>query len=83
MKDIHEVLRNKRMQLAALTLEIQGLEAATAALLPIAHLLSDEDDTPHIAAPAQISIGDNTPEAALAEAARVTVPDRSRIRRWV
>ncbi len=46
MKDINLVLRNKRVQLAELALEINGLEAAATALRPIAHLLSEEDVSP-------------------------------------
>ncbi len=38
MKDINVVLRDKRVQLSELALEINGLEAAVTALRPVAHL---------------------------------------------
>jgi hypothetical protein len=41
VRDIELVLRTKRVQLAELVLEMDGLEAAASALRPIVHLLSD------------------------------------------
>jgi hypothetical protein len=41
VKDIDLVLRNKRVQLAELALEIHGLEAAAMSLRSVAHLLSE------------------------------------------
>jgi hypothetical protein len=82
VKDINSVLRNKRIQLADLAQEIQGLEAAATALRPIAHLLSEEENTPQNGAIPQLSIAENLP-AAVVEAARPEAPERTRIRRWV
>jgi len=78
VNNINLVLRNKRVQLAELALEIEGLEAAALALRPVAHLLYAEEEPPTPNS-AQISISENiAPEAAKARA-----PETSRIRRWV
>ena len=81
MKDINLVLRNKRVQLAELALEINGLEAAATALRPIAHLLSEEDVSPQGSITPQLSITENM--SAAVEVAKPDIPDRSKIRRWV
>ena len=79
MNDVNLVLRNKRVQLAELTLEIQGLEAAAIALRPIAHLLYVEEEAPASSSAPQISITENTP----AEPPKARQTEGSRIRRWV
>ena len=78
MNDINLVLRNKRVQLAELALEIEGLEAAAVALRPVAHLLQIEEEPPTPGS-AQISITEN----GAAEAVKARAPEASRIRRWV
>lgn len=82
MKNINQVLRNKRVQLAELTLEISGLEAAATALRPVVHLLEDEEP-PQSAPASHISITSDTPMPAAADDARAVSPERSRVRRWV
>jgi hypothetical protein len=42
MRDVDLVLRNKRVQLAELALEIHGLEAAAMSLRSVVHLLAEE-----------------------------------------
>ena len=79
MNEVNLVLRNKRVQLAELTQEIQGLEAAAVALRPVAHLLYPEEEAPNAAPAAQISITENSP----AETAKARPAESSRIRRWV
>ena len=81
MNDINLVLRNKRVQLAELTLEIAGLEAASNALRPVAHLLYGDEDPQNSAPAAQISITENTQAAS--EAAKANAVERTRVRRWV
>ena len=81
MKDINLVLRNKRVQLAELALEINGLEAAASALRPVVHLLSEEE-TPQGSAASHIALAEDSPSA-IAEEARAIAPERSRVRRWV
>jgi hypothetical protein len=81
VKDINLVLRYKRVQLAELALEINGLEAAAAALGPVVHLLSEED-TPQDNAAAHITLAEDSPST-ITEEARAVTPDRSRVRRWV
>ncbi len=80
MRDINLVLRNKRVQLAELALEIDGLEAAASALRPVVHLLSEEEppqgSAAHVAASGEVS-------PTLIEEARTVPPERSRVRRWV
>jgi hypothetical protein len=78
MNDINLVLRNKRVQLAELALEIEGLAAAAMALRPVAHLLYAEEEPPTPNS-AQISISENSS----AEVAKARTPENSRIRRWV
>ena len=80
MNDINLVLRNKRVQLAELISEIQGLETAAIALRPVAHLLLAEEEPQNSAPNSQISITENSPAA---ETAKAGIADRSRIRRWV
>lgn len=79
MNEVNLVLRNKRVQLAELTLEIQGLEAAAIALRPVAHLLYMEEEAPSAAPVPQISITENIPS----ETAKARPSESSRIRRWV
>ena len=81
MKDINLVLRNKRVQLAELALEINGLEAAATAMRPVVHLL-EEEDAPLASSAARLSISDDAPPASVAEA-HTAQPERSRVRRWV
>ena len=81
MNDINLVLRNKRVQLAELTLEIAGLEAAANALRPVAHLLCAEEDPQNSAPAAQISISETSAPAA--ESAKANAVERTRVRRWV
>jgi hypothetical protein len=75
------VLRNKRVQLAELALEIDGLEAAASALRPVVHLLY-EDDPPQGNAAGHIALAEDSPSAT-AEETRAAAPERSRGRRWV
>lgn len=82
MKDINLVLLNKRVQLAELTLEIDGLEVAATALRPVAHLIS-EDEPPRGGAVAHITLSDDAPTNASDAARTVPAPERSRVRRWV
>lgn len=82
MKNINQVLRNKRVQLAELTLEISGLEAAATALLPVVHLL-DEEEPPQSAPATHISISNEATMPAAVDEARAVPPERSRVRRWV
>lgn len=79
MNDVNLVLRNKRVQLAKLTLEVEGLEAAAIAMRPIAHLLCAEEEVPPNSAAPQISITEST----LAEPPKARQAEGSRIRRWV
>ena len=79
MNEINLVLRNKRVQLAELTLEIEGLEAAAQALRPVAHLLSTDEAAPNTAPAPQVSISESSP----VETARTRPAETSRIRRWV
>ena len=81
MKDINFVLRNKRVELAELALEINGLEAAATALRPVVHLLSEEDP-PQGSAAARLSLSDE-PQPTAVDDARAAPPERSRVRRWV
>lgn len=67
MKDINSVLRNKRVQLAELTLEIDGLQAAATALRPVVHLLSEDDPVPGNSG-GQIALAEETPTATGEEA---------------
>ena len=82
MKNINQVLRNKRVQLAELTLEISGLEAAATALRPVVHLL-DEEDALQSAPATHISISTEATMPTAVDEARAVPPDRSRVRRWV
>jgi hypothetical protein len=81
VKDINLVLRNKRVQLAELALEVDGLEAAASALRPVVHLLSEDEAAPGNAA-GHIGLAEESPSPASEEARGVT-PERSRVRRWV
>jgi len=81
MKDINVVLRDKRVQLSELALEINGLEAAVTALRPVAHLLSDENPSQGGTA-AHLTLAEDPSPAQVAEPRAVT-PERSRVRRWV
>jgi len=81
VKDINLVLRNKRVQLAELALEINGLEAAASALRPVVHLLFEEE-TPQGSTASHIALAEDSPSA-IAEEARAIAPERSRVRRWV
>ncbi len=97
MKDINLVLRNKRVQLAELALEVDGLEAAATALRPVVHLLSEDglghdvrthdgrahEDPPQSVPAARISISPEAQVGAVSEEARAAAPERSRVRRWV
>jgi hypothetical protein len=80
VKDIDLVLRNKRVQLAELALEIHGLETASTALRSVVHMLADDpapsNSTGHI------TLTEGSPASA-EEETRVAVPERSRVRRWV
>ena len=80
MNNINLILRDKRVQLAELTLEIEGLEAAATALRPVAHLLLVEEDLQNPAPASQISITENSPAV---EAAKSGSVERTRVRRWV
>ena len=81
MKDINLVLRNKRVQLAELAFEINGLEAAATALRPVVHLLSEEDRQQDNAA-GHITLAEDSASTTMQEAHPAT-PERSRVRRWV
>jgi hypothetical protein len=81
MKDIDLVLRNKRVQLAELALEIHGLEAAAMSLRSVVHLLT-EDDPPLGNTMGQITLTEES-TASMAEEVQVAAPERSRVRRWV
>ncbi len=81
MKDINLVLRNKRVQLAELALEINGLEAAATALRPVVHLLS-EQDPPQGSSAAHLTLSEDAPPTTVDDA-RAAAPERSRVRRWV
>ena len=73
------MLRNKRVQLAELALEIDGLEAAATALRPVVHLLSrmtQGNGTGHIGLAEDAS-------SATSEESRASTPERSRVRRTV
>jgi len=82
VKDIDLVLRNKRVQLAELALEINGLEAAATALRSVVHLLAEDippktqaNSTGHIALTEE-------PPSSVGEDSRTAAPERSRVRRW-
>ena len=81
MKDINLVLRSKRVQLAELALEIDGLEAAANALRPVVHLLEDDEPAQGIAA-TRLTLSEDAPTST-AEETRAVQPERSRVRRWV
>jgi hypothetical protein len=81
VKDIDLVLRNKRVQLAELALEIHGLEAAAMSLRSVAHLLA-EDDPPLGPSAGNMNLTEE-PSATAGEDARAASPERSRVRRWV
>jgi len=81
MKDIDLVLRNKRVQLAELALEIHGLEAAAMSLRSVAHLLA-EDDPPLGNTMGHIALTEESTTSA-EEDVRAATPERSRVRRWV
>lgn len=84
MKDINLVLRDKRVQLAELALEIDSLEAAATALRSVVHLLEeDEDDAPQHNVASRVSISDDAAVPAPAQDTRAAGPERSRVRRWV
>ena len=78
MKDINVVLRNKRIQMAELALEIDGLETAATALRPVVHLLGEDEPMPNIAS----RVSEDAPPT-LVDEARGVAPERSRVRRWV
>ena len=80
MKDINLVLRDKRVQLAELALEINGLEAVATALRSVVHLLSDEDAS--LAPSTRLSVAGEAPPTIPGDA-RVAQPERSRMRSWV
>ena len=80
MKDINLVLRDKRVQLAELALEIHGLEAAATAVRSVVHLLSEDEGS--LATPTRLSVTEEAP-ATVPDEARVAQPERSRVRRWV
>jgi len=81
MKDIDLVLRNKRVQLAELALEIHGLEAAAMSLRSVAHLLAD-DDPPQGNTKGHITLTEES-TASTAEDVQAAAPERSGVRRWV
>ncbi len=81
MKDIDLVLRNKRVQLADLALEIHGLEAAAMSLRSVAHLLA-EDDPPLGNTMGHITLTEGS-NASTVEDVQAAAPERSRVRRWV
>ena len=80
VKDINLVLRDKRVQLAELALEINGLEAVATALRSVVHLLSDEDAS--LAPSTRLSVAGEAPPTIPGDA-RVAQPERSRMRSWV
>jgi len=53
MKDIQQVLRRKRAQLAQLSKEVQLLEEVDAKLQQVAALLADDDDNGNLLAEAE------------------------------
>ena len=81
MKDINLVLRDKRVQLAELALEIDSLEAAATALRSVVHLLEEDDASQGNVASRTIS--DDAAAPAAAPDTRAAGPERSRVRRWV
>ena len=81
MKDINLVLLNKRVQLAELSVEIEGLQAAATALRPVVHLLADDEPTPANIS-ARLAVSEEAHATAL-DGARAIQPERSRVRRWV
>jgi hypothetical protein len=78
VKDINVILRNKRVQLAELSLEIDELEAAASALRPVVHLLSD--DEPLQGGGTRLAPSEDT--EAIVDEAHAVPPERSRVRRW-
>jgi len=81
VKDINLVLLKKRVQLAELAVEIDGLQSAATALRPVVHLLA-EDEATQSNAPTRLSISDDVQTTAVDDA-RTIQPERSRVRRWV
>ena len=81
MKDINLVLRNKRVLLAELSFEIEGLQAAASALRPVVHLLAEEEATPANIS-SRLAVSEEA-QATSMDDARAVQPERSRVRRWV
>ena len=81
VKDINLILRNKRVLLAELSVEIEGLQAAATALRPVVHLLAEDEQAP-ASIPSRLAVSEEAQATAM-EDPRSIQPERSRVRRWV